>query len=255
MGAWGTGILDDDTACDVYDDYLNRFNEGEQHTAIRKALLEDYADIAKDKRDEYYSVFWLALAQAQWDCGALQPDTLRRIRRIVEVGEDRDWIDPKSVGRRKRVLSCFLNKISKPRVHPHKPRKPRFKPAIYEPGDCLAIHLPDGDYGAALVLVADNSGRFNGSNLIGLLHYKSPQKPTREVFKQPELLMAHHEWGDSPRVAWHGALDHRKGGKDLELLGNVPVSDDMPYTSNAVGGWYLGVQVMSHYARESMKHS
>ena len=35
MGAWGTAILADDLAADVYGEYVEMFNDGLEHRAIR----------------------------------------------------------------------------------------------------------------------------------------------------------------------------------------------------------------------------
>ena len=82
MGTYGLGILHDDTAWQVHSGYLDKYNEGEVHAAIRKALLQEYADHAFHESDEAYTTFWLAFAQAQWECGALHPDTLKRVTDI-----------------------------------------------------------------------------------------------------------------------------------------------------------------------------
>jgi hypothetical protein len=44
MGAWGTGILSDDTTRDIYDSYLDLFNRGNSHEASRAKILKDTAD-------------------------------------------------------------------------------------------------------------------------------------------------------------------------------------------------------------------
>jgi hypothetical protein len=48
--------------------------------------------------------------------------------------------------------------------------------------------LPSGDYGAALVLGVDNSDKIYGQNLVGVLHYRSKEKPRLSVFKSRKWL-------------------------------------------------------------------
>jgi len=153
MGAWGTGILQDDAALDIYQDYLRRWDDGEESAvSIRAGIAEDFADAFEDGEDG--PVSWLALAQAQWECGVLQADILAKAEEIVVDGSDlKQWevaIHPESYGRRRGVLKRFLVKIRTPRAHP-RPQGPRrrrspYARALYPAGACLAIQLSDGDW-------------------------------------------------------------------------------------------------------------
>ncbi len=60
MGTWGTAILSDDYALDVYRDYLDRYDAGESHTAILAALREEQREALEDPDDA--PLFWLAVA-------------------------------------------------------------------------------------------------------------------------------------------------------------------------------------------------
>lgn len=123
MGAWGTGILQDDFTLDVYGDYLTNLDEGKTHAEVRATLEADYADDLDDSEDGL--LFWLALAKAQWDCGALQADVLARVEIIVAEGEiDRGWLDPANYRRRRGALIRFLKTIQTPRAA-HRVRRPR----------------------------------------------------------------------------------------------------------------------------------
>jgi len=84
MGAWGTGVLSDDTVRDVYDSYLDLFNRGNPPEVIRQKLLEDFEKSLGDSDDG--PLIWLGIAKAQWDCDQLEPLVLQRVRKIVSEG-------------------------------------------------------------------------------------------------------------------------------------------------------------------------
>jgi hypothetical protein len=44
MGAWGTGILEDDLAVDIYGDYMERYDEGQHTGDIQAELLDSTSD-------------------------------------------------------------------------------------------------------------------------------------------------------------------------------------------------------------------
>lgn len=119
MGTWGTGILDDDLAADVYADYMDSFEAGTPLVRIRIQLEADYTEALDDSEDSIR--FWLALAQAQWDCGALQPDVLTNAVALIESGEAIiSWEDAlqEDLTARKRVLEEFAALIRKPNPNP-----------------------------------------------------------------------------------------------------------------------------------------
>ena len=52
----------------------------------------------------------------------------------------------------------------------------------FQPGDCLSILMSNGQYAAALVLVADHSNVEYGKNLIGVLDYLSQRNRRLKSF-------------------------------------------------------------------------
>src|SRR6266550_2268448 len=83
MGTWGTGILSDDTARDLYDEFVELYDAGIELSEIRRRIEEEYR-ASLEAMDEGPLV-WLALAKGQWECDALDDDVLARIERS-------DWI-------------------------------------------------------------------------------------------------------------------------------------------------------------------
>lgn len=255
MGVWGTAILSDDFARDVYDGYLDAYDDGAEHSTIRARLEADNKDAIDDVEEE--SVFWLALARAQWDCGVLEPDVLQVVRDIVIQGRGLSrWREAseKLALKRELVVAAFLDKIQVPRERPRKRRRVRHISTIYNPGDCLAIHLPDGEYGAAMVIAKDDHLRRDGLDLVGVLRYKSAAKPNRFVFENaPWLVLNHHNWQNVVDVRWCFAFLHKKWADTFEVIDRIAPRPIPPldYPGHApYSDWDFRDQVMLQFAWE-----
>lgn len=249
MGCWGVGILQDDTAWDVYEAYFDLHNEGKAQPIIRNILETKYADIIADEEES--SVFWFALAEAEWELGKVQPDVLQQVTGIITSGTDlQRWteVDKTIRKKRQRILQTFLERVSAPNKRPRKRKSVKQIPAIFEPGDCLSIILPDETYGAALVLAVDNSNKREGTTLVGLLKYRSPEKPIKEIFNQREwLILTHHDWENQPAIFWCLAHTYLNLAKTIERVCHIEVSNNDPKQSNILAGWNLGLQIELQY--------
>jgi len=251
MGTWGFNILDDDFVRDVYDDYMEAFNVKVPADEIMRELLNEHPSDIDDEDDDEGALFWLAVAKAQWDCGHLQPDVVARVRRIVEEGlglENWEYEGPKVLAKRKAKLAAFLEAIQQPNPKPRKPKPPTRRKPVYDAGTCLAIKLADGDYGAVLVLVADLQEERGprketyGQNLVGVLAYKSHEKPTREVFESRRWLQrTHHAWGmdgkGSAAIYYVTQPRFKKVAHQFEIVDRIEIRDDDPSSSATISGW------------------
>lgn len=248
MGAWGTAILSDDTAQDVYSDYMDRYDENVDVTEIRRRLEAENAEVIADPDDG--PVFWLALAKAQWMCGVLDADILQRVTEIVlqDIGLER-WAEegPKLLKQRKQVLEKFLAEITVPRPKPRKRKTWSVKPAIFQPGDCLAIRLSDGEYGAALVLAIQEGYRGDTLNLLAPLRYKRKTKPAiGDFLRRNWMKLTHGAYREELATRWCAASRFKLVPADyFEVVGNIPIKKDDPITDmTGYGRWELGDEIM-----------
>ena len=60
MGAWGTNIKDNDTSADIYADFFDLYNEGQNPTNISAKLIADNKELIDNIDDS--NNFWFALA-------------------------------------------------------------------------------------------------------------------------------------------------------------------------------------------------
>lgn len=125
MGIWDTGLIADDTARDIHAGCLARYDEGAEHGVIRAEIEGRYEDVLGDPVDA--CVVWFALALAQWECGALQPDVLACVEALIKSKQAlTHWeeTDEDDMHKRKSALARFLGKLQQPKAAPRR-RKAR----------------------------------------------------------------------------------------------------------------------------------
>jgi len=193
----------------------------------------------------------IALADMQWTYGELEPQILNRVKEDLESGRSlAAWTeDQHALARRKAALEKFIRKIGQPRRRPKKPPKIVLRAPKFRPGDCLSIRLSNGQYAAALVLVADHSNVEYGTNLLGVLDYLSPEKPTMEVFhKRTWLVLDQHGSDNKIDVAWYHYIGFRAVKDRLEIVGQVEILDSDPTDSTIYRRWTgIGEQAINQH--------
>jgi hypothetical protein len=114
----------------------------------------------------------------------------------------------------------------------------------------LSIRLESGQYAAALVLAADHSNLEYGKNLIVVLDYLAPERPTIPVFGDRKwLIRTHHSWNHAIDLAWYLPVGFRSAKNCIEIAGKIEILDSDPKDSNSYCGWAgIGEQVV--YQRE-----
>lgn len=145
MGAWGTGIFQDDTACDVrdsYRDYLGAGMSGPEATA--RILKELGAGLMADRHEA--GVVWMALAAAQWKKGRLEEETKAEALRVIESGSDLErWsAGSKDYAKRKAALEKLREQITSPQPPSRKVSRRILCESPWSEGDIFGYRLLDG---------------------------------------------------------------------------------------------------------------
>lgn len=206
MGTWGTAIKSNDTACDVYADYMYRYNEGAAPAAITEQIIHDNQDLINDSEEAHN--FWLTLALANWETKALEESLFRRVASIIESGADLDlWrvldATESTVSKRKAALDKFLIQISSPKPKAKRRKKRTLKAPIFEKGACLCFRLANGNYGGAIVLEADHTQGY-GCNLIVTTRINQRVEPTKRDFERADVLVYNFGQHSTDRIyTWY----------------------------------------------------
>lgn len=87
MGAWGTGLFDDDTTCDVKEQFIEYIEEGNNVEEATKLILEEYVDEFDIEEDlEVMSLVYIGLAAIQLEKGCLQEEVRNNAIALIERG-------------------------------------------------------------------------------------------------------------------------------------------------------------------------
>ena len=93
VGAWGTGIFDDDVALDVRGAWEDARAEGLSPEAAAAQIVESLSEYVEDVDDG--PILWLALASLQLEVGALDRAVAERARSSINPNLER-WRDEAS---------------------------------------------------------------------------------------------------------------------------------------------------------------
>ncbi|MBI9050218.1 MAG: hypothetical protein JEZ00_12420 [Anaerolineaceae bacterium] len=247
MGTWGYQLEQDDFVHDVMWEFDQHLKQNQNLQQTTELLIETYKEILDDPDEG--PLFWIALAGMQWKYGKVHSNVFAQVISDFDrnAGLER-WKEIGETGytRRKNVITNFVEKISVDNPKPKKLPKIVVRKPVYKAGDCLSINLPNGMYGAALVLSADHSDIEYGQNLIALLNYMEKEEPNLSVFEKRDwLMLTHHNYENKPDIGWYTAPGHRSVKSKFYLLGNIPIVPDDPQQSNSLIIWnHLGNQII-----------
>lgn len=143
MGTWNTEIKDNDTFQDIYQNFFDLYNKGQNPTKISKQIQEDFAEMFIDHDDRNNCLFGLAFAQ--WETKSLDSEIYNQVKEIIESENDLEiWkelgADDKMLKQRKIILEEFLAQISATKEKPKRRVRPKFEFAEIE---IVNITAPD----------------------------------------------------------------------------------------------------------------
>ncbi len=148
MGAWGTGIYSDDTACDVKEMCQEIFpfvsvDEG------NRIIFEQYAEIVNSTFiDNDYAAFWYALADWQWKHGILTEDIRSKAIALLEahtgIDEWQESGSAKDVKKRIAVMDALKSQLES-EMPPKKLPIKRLKKPQHKIGDIIVFKTFDFD--------------------------------------------------------------------------------------------------------------
>jgi hypothetical protein len=145
MGTWGVAVFSDDLAADLRDEFRDLIGEGLSSSQAVDKLLSEYAVSVGD--DDEKSVFWIALASAQWKLGRLEARTKKEALRLIATGQDlKRWDDSKNRKKRAAVLEKVREQLLSPQPPPKRvPRK--IKGANdWSVGEVVGLQLKSGPW-------------------------------------------------------------------------------------------------------------
>lgn len=124
MGAWGTGLWEDDLACDIQDEWNDLLDEGisprKATNIILKSWLEEFEDYEDEKQSQSdRSILYISLAALQMRHKALTIAIKKKAIMLIDKGADLElWEDgeKESYEERKEFLLDFKKKLEQTRA-------------------------------------------------------------------------------------------------------------------------------------------
>jgi len=242
MGAWGYKLFDDDLACDIKEEYINKLKIGKTNKVATAELISENSCVINDI--DTCSVFWFALADTQWNHGRLLPEIQKKALEYINTGENlKIWEDDeKSYNSRKKVLVELEKRLKSVQPKEKKITKISMNRTPFKIGDILLYRINDksddpyldelpkeylGKYVLFQVLGIDKfqmgslpiEDYYNEETVLGLLNWVG-SKPI-DINKVDELFLLADEYMKEDRLRFGLGLTQRRCKKmGIELLTN-----------------------------------
>lgn len=225
MGCWGMGIAQSDEFCEVYERFMEKYNEGMEVSEITSAILAGYHKEFDDEDGILHDVYF-ALAKAEWMCCSQSPEILARVRTIIESGANIEFLreleaDEPDLKARRKNLDKFILTLNIPREKPKRrtppPKKRTFQYMQLEKGDVFCYKSKNVLYGGIIL------EKIRGCCLVALTE-ALPAVP-----KEPEEVLC----APAFTAAWTNELLPESR---MKRLGSVGVEGHY----NGRAGWYMG---------------
>lgn len=168
MGCWGMGITQTDEYCEIYERFMEEYDQGKPLSDIKKDILDEYFE-EFDENDGVFHDVYFAIGKAEWMCGGISDDIFSKISSIIKMGTNIEFYreleaSESDLKLRQKNLDKFLLLLSTPRGKTKKRKVPVDKYVKVEKpklpdfhcGDIFAYKV-DGKY-RLLSLV--NRGKF-----------------------------------------------------------------------------------------------
>lgn len=196
MGVWGTGIFQDDTACDIRDEYKQLLGDRLSAPEAKARILEVYKSSFADADDS--NVAWLALAAVQWQVGRLDDDTLQRALAVIDSGANlvRWSADPKDRDRRKAALEKLRAQISSPQPAEKRIRKEVRCECHWKIGELISYQLLSGKL-AIFRVISHHTDKGGTYPVCELLDWVGDEVPSTDALRALPIKMSRPQFGRS----------------------------------------------------------
>ena len=230
MGAWGTALFSDDLAADLRGEFRDLIGDGCNAAQAVEKLKVEYSDALEDSDES--TVFWLALAAAQWDLGHTDPTTQRTAIEILERGGDLErWENQKDRKKREQVLSELREKLKSPPPQPKKVAKQFKEVNEWAIGEVVGFRLASGSWTLFRTIGyhEDKGGKFAVCELLDWIGEQFPSeeeidrlafRPSKQPHQEPQFF-----------------FQQPKSKKDQERIARLSIVSTPAQTCGMYGVW------------------
>jgi hypothetical protein len=189
MGTWGTDLYNDDTALDVRDDYKDILGDGISEPEATNRLIEQWKSALSDPDDS--PIFWLALADTQWNLGRLQVRVKQEAFSVIENNSDLTrWLsDTKQSAKRKVVLERLKQKLETDQPAEKKVKKRYVDSTDWNLGDVYCLRLQSRKL-VLLHVIGFHQDKGGRSPVCEILEWNGENVPNKIVIENTGYLFA-----------------------------------------------------------------
>lgn len=247
MGAWGTSLYANDSACDLRGDYLEKLKEGKSNLDATQELIIEHQESIADPEEG--PLFWFALADTQWNYGRLLPEIQEKAIYYLHLPEEQErW---RESGEKKRAAwENTLRSLEKKLLSLQPPEKKiapfRLYQCKWSLGDTFAYQLTS-DYSKSLGLYGKYTAFRKVSEdtwypkhvvpVIQVYSWLSETIPTLAELESAPILPSFKKPGSCniPSAPFEKNVrlicESERGipKNNLTFLGNVPGNDLIPF--------------------------
>lgn len=182
MGVWGAGIFQNDTACDIRDEYKDLLGQGLSSQAAKTKILNSYASSFADPDES--GVAWLALAAVQSRMGRMDEDTRSHALRIIDSDSDltRWKEDSKALTKRKMALEKLREQLLSPQPPEKKVSKRSLCECPWSLGDLFAYRLLSDRF-LVFRVVGHHTDRGGTYPVCKIVDWVGKEIPSKEVLE------------------------------------------------------------------------
>ncbi len=185
MGAWGTGILQNDITADIWAEFKELYNTGLSSKEIRLKLEKEYKP---QDTPEYYAEIWTGIAYGQWMYGDLENYTFKKLNNATSLKWQTLWADDKKLlTKRVKAISDFIQNIQTPRSKPLVRKKIIERPLIYKKGDIIALKIDGENYLMGLVVDTNECPNYSEYTIV-FTDLIFTEKPTEKQILNANIL-------------------------------------------------------------------
>lgn len=273
MGAWGTNLYSNDSACDIRGDYVDELKRGKTNEEATQELINKNHDIMGDAEEE--PLFWFALADTQWNYGRLLPEVKEKA--LYFLSQDKELQRWQASGQRqlitwRKTLNALKEKLESPQPDVKKVSKYRLYQCKWQLGDVFAYRFSsiysnekgfEGKYTVFRKISEDTWWPGHIVPVVQVYKWISNDIPSIDKLSSLNLLPAFN----SPSVL--DKLPNKKPDYEIKLLsesekvipidnltflGNLPGDDLIPFRGHEYWTGYSAVGWESSRYNEKFEH-
>ena len=131
MGCWGMGIAQNDEYCEIYERFMEEYDQGKPIEDIKADIFEEYFDLFDEDDGVLHDVYF-AIGKAEWMCGGISDKIFETISDNINSGKNIAFYKDLAATEhdlklRQKNLEKFLSLLSVPRGKVKKRKVPTEK--------------------------------------------------------------------------------------------------------------------------------